>query len=72
MDHTEPEFFLQAFNEIKVGFRESNGCGLEFLVIHESLNISTGTIALSLPKSTETVERQLRDISKVSLSEEFQ
>jgi hypothetical protein len=72
VDHTEPEFFLQAFNEIKVGFRESNGCGFEVLVLHESLNVSTGTIALSLPKSIETAERQLSDISEVSLSEEFQ
>jgi hypothetical protein len=72
VDHTEPEFFLQAFNEIKVGFRESNGRGLEFLVLHESLNVSTGTIALSLLKSTETAERQLSDISKVSRSEKFQ
>ena len=72
MDHTEPEFFLQAFNEINIGFREANGCGLEFLVLHESYNFSTGTIAVSLPKSIETAERQLSDISEVSLSEEFQ
>ena len=36
VNHTEPEFLLQAFNEVKVGFREANGCGLEFLVLHES------------------------------------
>jgi hypothetical protein len=36
MDHTEPEFFLQAFNEIKVRVREAHGCGLEFLGLHES------------------------------------
>ena len=36
VDHTEPELFSQAVNEIKVRVRETDGCRLEFLVLHNS------------------------------------
>ena len=35
VNHTEPEFFLQATNEMQVRVGEANGCRLEFLVFHE-------------------------------------
>jgi hypothetical protein len=38
VNHAEPELLSQAFDEIKVRIREANGCGLEFFVLHESLN----------------------------------
>jgi hypothetical protein len=49
VNHTEPELFLQAFNEMKVGARETNGRRLEFLVLHE-LKFCNWTTGLSLPK----------------------
>jgi hypothetical protein len=49
VNHTEPEFFLQAVNEMKVGARETNGRRLEFLVLHE-LKFCNWTIGLSLLK----------------------
>jgi hypothetical protein len=36
MNHTEPEFLLQAVNEKKICVCEANGRRLEFLVLHES------------------------------------
>jgi hypothetical protein len=34
MNHTEPEFFLQAVDEMKVRVRKANSRRLEFLVLH--------------------------------------
>ena len=73
VNHTEPEFFLQALNEMKVGVRETNGRGLEFLVLHE-LKFCNWTIGLSLLKINrecgETSDRYLRDIAlrRISVS----
>jgi len=36
VNHTEPELFSQAVNEIEVRVREADGCRLEFLVLHNS------------------------------------
>jgi hypothetical protein len=36
VNHTEPELFLQAVNEMKVRVREANSRRLEFLVLHDS------------------------------------
>jgi hypothetical protein len=35
VSHTEPEFFLQAVNEMQVRVGEANGRRLEFLVLHD-------------------------------------
>ncbi len=34
VNHTEPEFLLQGFNEMQVRVREANGRRLEFVVLH--------------------------------------
>ena len=49
VNHAEPEFFLQALNEMKVGVRETNGRRLEFLVLHQP-KFCNWTIGMSLPK----------------------
>ena len=36
VNHTEPELFLQALNEVQVRVREANRRRLEFLVLHTS------------------------------------
>ena len=36
VNHTEPEFFLQAVDEMKVRIRKANGRRLELLVLHDS------------------------------------
>jgi hypothetical protein len=36
VNHTEPELFLQALNEMQVRVREANSHRLEFLVLHNS------------------------------------
>jgi hypothetical protein len=35
VNHTEPEFLLQAVNEMQVRVREANGRRFEFVVLHE-------------------------------------
>jgi len=62
VNHTEPEFLLQAVNEIKVRVCEANGRRLEFLVLHES-QFRNRMIGLSLRKSIEVARRQLTDSS---------
>ena len=58
MDHTEPEFFLQAVDEMKVRVRKANSRRLEFLVLHNP--------SFSQPCRCADAMRQRGDSSLVS------
>src|SRR5689334_20503241 len=72
VNHTEPELFLQALNEMQVRVREANCRRLKSIFLH-TLNSCRRAIGLSLPESIDEKRenRQLRDIFGVSPREEF-
>ena len=51
VNHTEPELFLQAVNEMQVRVREANGCRLEFVVLHEWQFLHQNDWAVGAPRA---------------------